>query len=439
MGSSVGRIVGSSVDRRHGRGRHRRGRLGGRRLLTGGRALGRRRLRGGVRGRGWLRRRRRRGLARRSLGGLGLGRRGAATAAATPAATGARAAAGRDGAAAARAVRDGEVVAGDVGVVERQHQVDVLVAVVVAEDRGPPARVGGEVVVTGAEVDRGRQGRVVDVLRVALGVAVGVDAHDGPRGGDELHRADRAVELRVVVEQAGVGVADARGALGAVERQPVDGRSRQPLARQVAAVHPTVVGLDPADRRDQLPGQVAGGVGGVDHGLGPLVRRQGGRRDPVDGGVADGRVGVAQHAGRELGAGRQARRRLDGLLGNGAAVGQRAVGARAGGSGPAVRGRDAHAPGGREQGQRHEGGGALEAAEPHIRHRGSLLLHLPGSADRVLSLTRRHPSNEGWYPRVTRLNPDCDLGHTRDRCPFTIRAGRRGRRPMWWFTARWGQ
>ena len=401
MGSSVGRIVGSSVGdgRGHGRGRHRRGRLGGRRLLAGGRALGRRRLRGGARGRGWASTSATAwacssvpGWARARPSGCRHRRHRHPTAAT------ARAAAGRDGAAAARAVRDGEVVAGDVGVVERQHQVDVLVAVVVAEDRGPPARVGGEVVVTGAEVDRGRQGRVVDVLRVALGVAVGVDAHDGPRGGDELHRADRAVELGVVVEQAGVGVADARGALGAVERQPVDGRSRQPLARQVAAVHATVVGLDPADRRDQLPGQVAGGVGGVDHGLGPLVRRQGGRRDPVDGGVADGRVGVAQHAGRELGAGRQARRRLDGLLGNGAAVGQRAVGARAGGSGPAVRGRDAHAPGGREQGQRHEGGGALEAAEPHIRHRGSLLLHLPGSADRVLSLTRRHPSNEGCVP-----------------------------------------
>ena len=100
----------------------------------------------------------------------------------------------REGAAAARGVGHRGVVTGDVGVVERQHQVDVLLAVVVAEHRGPPAGVGGQIVVAGAEVDRGRQRRVVDVLWVALGVAVGVDAHDRPRRGDELHRPDRAVE-----------------------------------------------------------------------------------------------------------------------------------------------------------------------------------------------------------------------------------------------------
>jgi hypothetical protein len=114
--------------------------------------------------------------------------------------------------------------------------------------------------------------------------------------------------------------------------------------------------------------------------------------------AAIGRVGVALHAGRELGAGRQARRGLDGLLGDGAAVGQGAVGAGAGGSGPAVRGRDAHAPRGREQGQRHEGRGALEAAEPRIRHADpsfAICLDLP---DRVRPSPAGTPLQRGFVP-----------------------------------------
>ncbi len=70
--------------------------------------------------------------------------------------------------------------------------------------------------------------RVVDVLGVALGVAVGVDAHDGPGGGDELHGADGAVPAGVVVELAAVGVGDGAGALGAVERPWLD--STRPIA-----------------------------------------------------------------------------------------------------------------------------------------------------------------------------------------------------------------
>ena len=94
-----------------------------------------------------------------------------------------------------------------------QHQVDVLLAVVVAVDRGPLAGVRR----TGRRRrSRGRprvgQRRVVDVLRVARAVAVGVHADDRPGRRDELHRADRAVEGRVVVVLAGVGVGDLGGA-----------------------------------------------------------------------------------------------------------------------------------------------------------------------------------------------------------------------------------
>ncbi len=73
------------------------------------------------------------------------------------------------------------------------------------------------------------QRRVVDVLGVALPVAVGVDADDRPRGRDELHRPDRAVELGVAVERARVGVGDGGGAVRAVEREAVDRRLGQAL------------------------------------------------------------------------------------------------------------------------------------------------------------------------------------------------------------------
>ena len=53
---------------------------------------------------------------------------------------------------------------------------------------------GRQVVVAAAEVDRRGEAGVVDVLGVAPPVAVGVHADDGPGRGDELHRADGAVE-----------------------------------------------------------------------------------------------------------------------------------------------------------------------------------------------------------------------------------------------------
>ena len=59
--------------------------------------------------------------------------------------------------------------------------------------------------------------------------------------------------------------------LRAVERDAVDAGPGDALGVEVVAVGAAVVGLDAADRGDQLPGQVAGLVGGVDDGLGALV------------------------------------------------------------------------------------------------------------------------------------------------------------------------
>ena len=98
----------------------------------------------------------------------------------------------------------------------------------------------------------------------------------------------------VAVEQPGVGVGRCGrcpGCRRAGCRRSPGGPG--PCSSRWLPCDAAVVRLDAADRRDQLPGQVAGGVGGVDHGLGPLVGREGGRRDAVDRGVADGVVGVA--------------------------------------------------------------------------------------------------------------------------------------------------
>ena len=192
-------------------------------------------------------------------------------------------------------------------------------------------------------------------------------------------------------------------------------------------MHAAVVGLDPADRRDQLPGQVAGGVGGVDDGLGTLVRRQGSRRDPVDGGVADGVVGVALHAGSELGAGRQARRGLDGLLRHGAAVGQRAVGAGGGGEPTAVR-RPAMLT---LQAAESRASGTRVTARWRRPNRasliaGALLLALP-CRGRVLPSPGGTPPTREVTHGLRALNPRCDLGHTASPLSFHDTCRRRGR------------
>src|SRR5690606_34908721 len=108
--------------------------------------------------------------------------------------------------------------------------------------------------------------------------------------GDELHRADSAVPDRVVVVLTGVGVGDLGGVVGAVERDAVDAGAAVALVVEDVAGVATVVGLDPADRGQQLPGQVAAGVGGVHDLRAALVGGEGGRRDAVGGGVTHHRL-----------------------------------------------------------------------------------------------------------------------------------------------------
>ncbi len=64
------------------------------------------------------------------------------------------------------------------------------------------------------------------------------------------------------------------------------------LGVEGVAVGAAVVGLDPADRGDQLPGEVAGLVGGVDDGLGALVGGERGGGDAGGRGGGDDALGV---------------------------------------------------------------------------------------------------------------------------------------------------
>ena len=203
-----------------------------------------------------------------------------------------------------------------------------------------------------------------------------------------------------------------------------------PLARRGGCRARAVVGLDPADRRDQLPGQVAG-VGGVDDGLGALVRRQGGRRDPLVEALPTASSGSPCTPGASW-AGSTGSPALDRLGRARAAVGQRAVGGRrCAGRGPAARS-DAHGPGGREQGQRHEGGRwrrldrTSAIAVPPPPSPGS---SRPGCFPHPQAPLQRGGTHGLREPilAVTWVTPD--------RCPVhdTVRHGRRRRR-MWWFT-----
>ena len=273
---------------------------------------------------------------------------------------------------------------------------------VVAVDRLLLAGGGREVVAAGAEVDRGGQGGVVDVLGVALGVAVGVHADDRPGRGDELHGADRAVPAGVVVELAAVGVGDRGGALGAVERQAEDAGGGDALVVEYRAAEAAVVGLHTADRGDQLPGKVAGLVGGVDDGLGALVggERGGGDAGGRGGGDDLGGVLVADAGGQ--GAGGDRGGGLDGLRGHRGAVGQRSGRDLVGAGRDRAHGgcRDqARGPCRRHEREGHQGRAPLPASGSVSCHRVS-----PSVFVRVVALPQaRDRPNEwchGWVTRV---------------------------------------
>ena len=299
-----------------------------------------------------------------------------------------------------------------------QHEVDVPVAVVVAVDRCALAGSAGQVLLAGAEVDRRPERRVVDVLRVALAVAIAVHADDRPGGGDELHGADRPVVLRVVVVLAGVGVGDPGGVVGAVERDAVDAWAADAVAVEDVAPVAAVVGLHPTDRGDEGPVEVARRVRGVDDLGGALVGRQRGRRDAVGRGDGDHAASGARKDTRgDLTGPGHARRCLDGLVLSGGAVrelaGQLLRVPRAGPAGHRVR-----RPGGGQQGQGHQRRGLLPASHAcrcrHARSR-SPSPRAMSRAPRAMSRARDHPFeppvNRSTRCRARRLRTGSQPAH----------------------------
>ena len=87
-----------------------------------------------------------------------------------------------------------------------------------------------------------------------------------PGAGEELHRADRAVPAPVAVNGSGVGVTHPRDRSGAVQRDATDQRRGHTVRAEGGAGVATVVGLDPADRGQQRPGQPAARVDLTHHG-----------------------------------------------------------------------------------------------------------------------------------------------------------------------------
>src|SRR3546814_21036730 len=103
---------------------------------------------------------------------------------------------------------------------------DVVVGVVVAEDRPPPV-VGVETVPVRAQIATGGIGGIVDVVGVAGPVPVPVSGPPRPGGGDELERPDRVVPGGVAVPGRRLGRRSDRGEPGAsVEGGPRSGERR---------------------------------------------------------------------------------------------------------------------------------------------------------------------------------------------------------------------
>ncbi|OSY45450.1 hypothetical protein BG653_02983 [Streptomyces platensis] len=196
-----------------------------------------------------------------------------------------------------------------------QHRAQIRVGVVVAEDRPVQVGLSRQIAVAGAEIAARGERRIEDVVGVLLAVAVAVSAPTGavgaavgPGGRDELHRAHGAVVGEVAVIAAGVGVGDPGEAV-AVELRAEYRTEGGALGVDRAAAR--LAGLDLADPGEQLPGQPAARVGGVDRGRGLLVRGQDGGGEaglggpPAGGGALAGvRRTVRRHRaleGRQVG------------------------------------------------------------------------------------------------------------------------------------------
>ena len=149
--------------------------------------------------------------------------------------------------------RDRAEVAVHVGLHDRQHQSRSRWSGCTGTPPRCPFR--RQVVLPGAEVHRGRQGRIVDVLRVAVPVAVTVDADDDHvEGMNCIGPTARSnfVSLSYCPRRC------RRSSGPALPSSACPGcRASDPLIVEHAAAVPTVVGLDAADRRDELPGDPA--------------------------------------------------------------------------------------------------------------------------------------------------------------------------------------
>jgi hypothetical protein len=161
-----------------------------------------------------------------------------------------------------------------------QHTSHVGVRSVVAHDRRVQVARVAEVSGAGAEVDRGCRGGVGDALRVLDSVTIGVDAHDGPRTGDELHRALGPGEAVICVERVAVGFGDSCGPVRPIQRDAENGGLVDSGRVKLAATELSMVALNPTDGSQQRPVDVAGRVGRVDQGGSPTVALKSAHGDP---------------------------------------------------------------------------------------------------------------------------------------------------------------
>src|SRR5437764_3116805 len=132
---------------------------------------------------------------------------------------------------------------------------------------------------SGAEIAGGRETGVIDLLWVLVSVTVAICSPDRPCRRHELHRADGAFPLRVVVKPAAVGVVPGH-ACAAVERRAEDRwlRHAVPVFGFAAAVV-RVAGFDIADAGELVPPKVTARLRTVDGLGGRHIRGEHAARD----------------------------------------------------------------------------------------------------------------------------------------------------------------
>src|SRR5690606_40778121 len=102
-------------------------------------------------------------------------------------------------------------------------------------------------------------------------VTVAVRGPPLPRARDELHRADRPVDLAVAVVAATVGVLDLAESTRAVQRHADDRFAGKTRVGEHGATELPVIGLHPADARQRRPGDPASRLRLPSGDLGPAV------------------------------------------------------------------------------------------------------------------------------------------------------------------------